>query len=126
MLVDELSALPGRIQETLKQTKNHIGFRLGAKTDLKPNATIPFLWIVLTDTSFLLCSTHKTRGVFAAYSWQTINCVRRAGARSIEVIHQSLDKETDVLPLTESMREDEIELLLRVCDDATVRKNCHT
>lgn len=64
-IIRTIDGLPTRIQRTLEQGGYNPGvFRAALQTALKPNATIPILWLVLVKSALLLCSTHRTRGVY--------------------------------------------------------------
>jgi hypothetical protein len=72
--------MPARIQETLrKEGIDRTQFAGAMKTAFKPNDTIPILWIVLADAELLLCSTHRTRGIW-----------RRLGRREIDSARTSV------------------------------------
>jgi hypothetical protein len=46
------------------------------KTAYKPNATIPIIWAALFEERLLLCSTHRTRGVWRDYNPESFDTAR--------------------------------------------------
>lgn len=95
--------LPERIVAALAGVSKEDEFIAAVKTALKPNATIPFLWLVCTKRDLLVCNTHRTRGLYKKSTWSEINAIRRIGESSgaihIEVIYQGLDQDDDLYPL---------------------------
>jgi len=74
-LIKDPSDLPEKISGQLpsRVVDSYIG---GVKTALKPNATIPILWMILYDDGFLFCSTHRTRGIFKDISRNEIDSIK--------------------------------------------------
>lgn len=99
--------LPTRIKDLLQSRGHKLDSSSRAlKTEFKPNSTIPTIWIVSTNKHILLCSTHKTRGLWAIYGRDELNCVRlkreTTGGLEIEIIHADSDCPTLLLPLPAS------------------------
>lgn len=46
------------------------------KTDIKPNATIPLLWMVFFEEGIIFCNTHKTRGLTDIIPVNEIDSIR--------------------------------------------------
>lgn len=122
MLFKALSELPEKIQNVISSVSNSGKFICAVKTAFKPNATIPILWIVVTENMLLLCNTHRTRGLFYSCKWHEINCVRRRDNqdRTLEIIHKSLDVDDCVIPLPEKMNTEEIDALIMKCETLVV------
>jgi hypothetical protein len=125
-MVRNPGTLPDKIQRSLREG-HHLGtFKCALKTNYKPNATIPILWIVLTKTSFILCNTHRTRGVTAVYPWSDINCVRKSDdfrrTNAIEVLHNDLATDNDTLPLPSEVKESDVDELIRICDEHIIAR----
>lgn len=49
------------------------GFIGAFKTNIKPNATIPLLWMVIHKKGIRFCNSHKTRGLFRDISVDEID-----------------------------------------------------
>lgn len=118
-LITEINQLPEKIQAVLNEQGQQSKFVCAIKTDYKPNATIPILWLVLTKTDLLLCNTHKTRGLTAKHAWNAINAVRKkAGTgkvNTIEILYTQLSDDDTVLPLPSTVTVDEVESILATC-----------
>jgi hypothetical protein len=116
-----MSNLPSRIAAVIAESSLRDEFVAAIKTALKPNATIPFLWLVCTNKHFLVCNTHRTRGVYKKSKWSEINTVRRLGASQgsmiIEVIYQGLDQEDDRYPLEPGITPAVAEKFILCCQD---------
>ena len=81
------------------------------KSSLKPDATIPILWAVVTNRQFLLCCTHARRGIWKTYEPKDINDVRRV-ATTIEVIPESPDEPFFRLPFPPETNVEQINLIV--------------
>jgi hypothetical protein len=68
------------------------------KTALKPNATIPIVWAVLTTTALLLCTTHP-RCIWRSFRFAEINAVQAIEGHSLRIISADLDTPDLLLPL---------------------------
>lgn len=76
--------LPERIQNTLSQLNNvQASFKFALKTTLKPNATLPILWMVITENQIIFCNTHATRGIYKIFNRADINSFKIMPAKSI-------------------------------------------
>ncbi len=76
-IIYQVDHLPEKIQSALAKRKELKGqFVLAFKTFLKPNATVPLLWLAILSDGIILLNTHKTRSVFKEYPVTTLNCVR--------------------------------------------------
>lgn len=100
--------LPGRIVD---------GYIGGIKTALKPNATIPILWMILYEDGFLFCSTHRTRGIFKDISRNEINSIKiRKSAQfeevRIEYIFKDLTLDDFVVAMPNGTDVEEIRTIL--------------
>jgi hypothetical protein len=120
-LITEKNQLPERIQAVLNEQGQQSKFVCAIKTDYKPNATIPILWLVLTETDFMLCNTHKTRGLTAKHPWNAIDTVRKKAttgkANTIEILYTQLSDDDTVLPLPSSVTNEDIQKLLVECQN---------
>jgi len=118
-MTSALIDLPPRIASALRIAGFADSFRYAAKTTVKPNETIPFLWLVCTDSHLLLCCTHRTRGIFRKYPWGTLNEVRKATSADnhtkVEVIHDDLELADDVYAMDKSASALEIDDLVAYC-----------
>lgn len=114
-----LTDLPSRIATAIAESSPRDNFIAAIKTALKPNATIPFLWLVCTDKHLLVCNTHRTRGVYRKSTWSEINTVRRVGAVQgsmiIEVIYQDLDHDDERYPLDPGITPAVVEEFIACC-----------
>jgi hypothetical protein len=103
MFTRRIDVLPKRIAAVVQGCSSEDEFVAAVKTALKPNATIPLLWLVCTSQHLLVCNTHRTRGLSKRLPWSEINEIRRLGvikgSISIQVIYQELDQEDDLYPL---------------------------
>lgn len=52
------------------------GFIASFKTNIKPDATIPLLWIIFHKNGLLFCNTHKTRGIYRTIKTEEIDSIR--------------------------------------------------
>ena len=118
-IIKNTRELPPRLQSLLSELQQEQAFICAIKTDLKPNATIPILWLFLTKSGLLLCNTHRTRGLFASHTWQEINIVRKlddkASSTSIEIIYNDISKDNTVLPFPKSVKPTEIDSIIKSC-----------
>ena len=73
------------------------------KTALKPAYGIPTVWLIATREEFLLCSTHKTRGVWKKFNRDTVNAIRVEMSimrqKFLRIIYRSLDESDLLIPL---------------------------
>ncbi|MGZ4953538.1 MAG: hypothetical protein ACXV8Q_00380 [Methylobacter sp.] len=103
LVLRNIKDLPPKILAVIEQEGQTLDFQCAIKTNFKPNATIPILWIVLTNIGFLLCNTHRTRGLSGRYDWQEINEVRKKQGTGkveiLEIIFNHLSKDDIVLPM---------------------------
>ena len=79
MILNSQYDLPDRIQSVVASVEGAGQFLGAIKTSLKPNATIPLLWLAITDGYLLLCNTHRSRGLTEKIRWSEVNCIRRRG-----------------------------------------------
>lgn len=102
MTSDPYDRLPERIR-TLLATLGHSPDQCLAtlKSIYKPNETIPRLWVVVVTDALLLCSTHRTRGLFRKFAPEDLNTVR-ARQCTLEIIPRRLDAEQIDLPFDPS------------------------
>ncbi|HPQ72074.1 MAG TPA: hypothetical protein PKW95_23335 [bacterium] len=67
------------------------------KTTIKPNSTIPTLWLIATKHYFFLCSTHRTRGLWEQIDRNNIIEIRKEmtimGNPYLRFISKSIDKQ---------------------------------
>jgi len=90
--------LPERIQNALDRADVPAESVVAVlKSSLKPDATIPILWAVVTSRQLLLCSTHARRGIWRTFEPNGVNDVRRTG-RVIEIIPEPADEPIFRLP----------------------------
>jgi hypothetical protein len=82
-LLYDLNELPPRIRETIRGLPSLGTFLLAAPTEYRPNADMPFAWLVLTSRQLVLCNTHRTRGIYAAHQFSEINEVRAESANRV-------------------------------------------
>ena len=119
-LTRSLHDLPQRIQGQLRELgSEEANFLCAIKTDFKPNATIPTLWLVVMRDRLVLCNTHKTRGYWAGYSTKDLNCVKLSrgftGGIQVEIIHNDNERPDRSLPLSRNTSvEDARELMALV------------
>lgn len=119
-----IQELPKRIQDLLgKSGIEESNFLCALKTDFKPNMTIPILWVVVSDAKLFLCNTHRTRGEWASYNPEDINCIRlnrgRTGRLEIEIIHSESDRPNLCLPLPINTSPDDAAALITICNRLT-------
>lgn len=114
----KLSDLPDRIVQTLRQADLASSFLSAVKTTVKPNDTIPTLWLVSTESCLLLCSTHRTRGIFRRYQWKVLNSVRKDGAQGstvIEIIHNDLELPNERYPIDLTIQQEDVHTFVADC-----------
>lgn len=116
-IVDTVEELPERIQARVRDVAPDLGgFRAAFKTSFKPNATIPLIWLVLADRGILLCSTHRTRGVWAVLEREDIDTIvvekGIVGAGWVKITPRKLGENDHVLPLPDRLDEKEVKPLL--------------
>lgn len=106
-LVLELSKLPDKI------SRHIVGdilseFVAAFKTNIKPNDTIPFLWLVIHKQGLLFCNTHKTRGIFQTIHIDEIDSFKfntySTGNESLTIIYKSLDTSDLYIELPKDVR----------------------
>lgn len=119
MFTRRIDVLPKRIADVILGCSPEDEFVAAVKTSLKPNATIPLLWLVCTTQYLLVCNTHRTRGLFKRLLWSEINEIRRLGVMkdsiSIQVIYQDLDQEDDLYPLDPNVSRADAEEFIACC-----------
>lgn len=103
-IIRSIDGLPSRIRQTLQQEGyDSVDFRAALRTALKPNATIPILWLVLMNNALLLCSTHRTRGVYHQFGPEGINELRvvkgALQSLSIELIRPDVGEPNLIIPM---------------------------
>lgn len=108
--------LPARIQQRVADNTSDIGEMIGAvKTSYKPNATIPLLWLIFGSKGLMLCSTHKTRGVWRIIEPEELNAVQlEVGFLESMAVRIILQREDDDirLELPRSIEREELENLI--------------
>lgn len=112
--LSHMEPIPLRIQELLKEKGVEFpDVKVAFKTAFKPNATIPTIWLIATRDEVLLCSTHRTRGLWKRLSRGEISAIRHdvdlIGSLSIRVIHCSLDEPDLILPLQKTTTPEEVQ-----------------
>ena len=113
-----LSDLPERIQAIVSRNiRSSDDFIAALKTELKPNATIPVLWLVITTGGLLLCSTHRTRGLYRSFHKDAINSIRVEHSHSlpgtrIEIISSELSEPDFNVPLDTTLDTEELKTIL--------------
>lgn len=119
MFIDQFTKLPERIQSNYLNEHLLEEFKFALKTDVKPNATIPILWLICTKTALLICNTHKTRGLYKKYRWNDISEVRKkihfGGHISIIVSFISTSRNDEIYFLPKKLLEDEIDNFIDAC-----------
>ncbi|MBU6162463.1 MAG: hypothetical protein KGO50_15205 [Myxococcales bacterium] len=61
----DAAGLPPRIQQLVADLcRSHGDFVAALKTAVKPNPTIPLIWLVVLQRGLLACNTHRTRGIW--------------------------------------------------------------
>lgn len=92
--------LPERIAASLRQHGAADAFRYALKTALKPDATVPIVWAVITSTAVLLCTTHARRGIWRSYQFSEIDTLRTTGNfTALQIISRSVEEPDLLLPL---------------------------
>src|SRR5438876_4870736 len=72
--VQAADELPGRVRANLlKEMQQGETFRAAVATEFRPNPDMPYAWLVLTSRRFILCNSHRTRGIYAAHRFADIN-----------------------------------------------------
>jgi hypothetical protein len=70
------------------------GFAGAFKTNIKPNATIPLLWLVIHKDGLLFCNTHRTRGIFQDIKREEIDSFKFSsssmGSNSFSILFKDL------------------------------------
>jgi hypothetical protein len=116
MLSKEPSQLPDKVQVVLSRLSPPQDFSCALKTSYKPNATIPYLWLVATKTNLLLCNTHNTRGLYKSYLWNEISELLykrdNLGSNLIKIIFTDIDGLDLLLPVDSQVTQDEIKVFL--------------
>ena len=120
MLIKFYDKLPAGLKMLLtNQGFYESDFICGIKTAFKPKYEIPYIWIVVTKESLLLCNTHKTRGMWALYHHNKLYNVQlkkdMAGGLSIEILEINLDKPTTKLPMPRNTNVEDANELIMCC-----------
>lgn len=116
-LIKDPSDLPVKISGQLP-SRVIGGYIAGVKTALKPNATIPILWLILYEDGFLFCSTHRTRGIFKDISRNEIDSIKimkstQFGEVKIEFIFKDLRLDDFVVAMPNGTDVEEISTVLK-------------
>jgi hypothetical protein len=108
-----MEALPPRVRANLsRQLSPGETVTVAATTDYRPNADMPFAWLVITSRQLILCSTHRTRGIYAAYSRSDINDVRQeANGRVLRILSNNQELADLVIPFASTVTSDEAAML---------------
>lgn len=121
--INEIQGLPEKIKNCVLENYNSLeqAYIFSFKTSYKPNATIPILWFVQLKDRISFCNTHKTRGIYKEIMNNSINSIRLSkSARTIEIIHTSLDLDDFVITVDNSISLDELkEKLIKMDFDVT-------
>lgn len=92
-------------------------FQYGIKTALKPDATVPIIWAILTRDALLLCTTHARRWLWRQYLLRELNTMRLTPDRkSLEVISVDIDVPDLLLPLPLDIASDWVDQFLAVLE----------
>jgi hypothetical protein len=92
MLIKNFDDLPVKIQSVLtKYEQGRANFICGIKSELKVSYETPYMWIVVTKESLVLCNTHNSkRGHWASYNQRELNSMRikksTAGFFALEIL----------------------------------------
>ena len=116
-IISDMAELPARIQARVREAEADVGaFLFAFKTAFKPNATIPFIWLVLADRGILLCITHRSRGNWALMKRSDVDRIvveqRLIGPGLIRISPKQLQADGHVLPLNEALEQDKVEQVL--------------
>ena len=121
MLIKHCDELPDRIKLVLTKCEcEKSDFVCGLKTDFKLSYEIPYMWIVVTRKSLVLCNTHTSRrGLWALYSYSELNSIRlvkdMAGYFSIEIFETNPNKLSTKLPLPHNTSAENANELFMCC-----------
>lgn len=113
----EITDLPKRIQENLPQ-EIISNFIAGFKTALKPNVTIPILWMIIYKNGIVLCCTHKTRCVFKQIIASDIDSIKvhkglHFSGAVLQILFKEISEEDFFVMLPSGINCGEIKDLLR-------------
>jgi hypothetical protein len=115
---------PSRISELLR----NLGIRTSdvvvmRKSALKVNDTLPTMWIVSTWHELLLCSTHRTRGLWKRLTRQDINAViyevMPTETPRIRIVFNDESQDDLFIPLPSGVSEDEGKLIASLLPAST-------
>lgn len=112
-LITKYEQLPLKLQKVLaSQGYSENSFLCGLKTTHRLKYGIPFTWILLTNRSLVLCTTHQERKVISIYTKENLNSIRSIhdslGHSSIELIHNGLDTPTLTLQLPTTVSAEDV------------------
>ena len=112
----EITDLSKKIQEKLPP-EIISNFIAGFKTALKPNVTIPILWMVIYKNGIVLCSTHKARCVFKQIVANDIDSIRihkrlQFSGVVLQILFKEISEEDFFVMLPSSINYGEIRDLL--------------
>jgi len=111
--------LPERIRGALVNAGQADGFRYALKTALKPNATVPIVWAVITSNALLCCTTHAKRGVWRKYGFAEVNSVRVSATR-LDIVSSDIDTPDLGLPLPDGTERAWVNEFMRAYETARV------
>ena len=63
------------------------------KTNIKPNETIPLLWMIVYRGGFLFCNTHKTRGLYRDIKISSVDSVKITSSEYVPPVIQVIFKD---------------------------------
>lgn len=114
-LINNIDKLPEKIQTHIFD-KCSDNFWAAFKTSIKPNATIPLLWLVFHSRGLLFCNTHKTRGIFQEISLEEIDSFKfhrdALNRDSFSIIFKDIYEEDLVIELPKDIAREEMITLL--------------
>lgn len=107
--------LPAKIAASLRDGGHANDFQYALKTALKPDATVPIVWAVLTSIALLLCTTHARRGIWRRYSFGEINAMQLIESHTtLRIISAGIDTPDLLLPLPEGTELAWVEDFMRI------------
>lgn len=120
MLIKIYDELPERIKILLRNCGyDKSDFICGLKTSFKLKYAIPYMWIVVTRDSLVLCNTHSSLGIWALYNHSELNCIRlkkdMVDRFLIEILEENPDKPIINLPLSRATSAEDANKLIMSC-----------
>lgn len=116
MLIKKVFDLPERIQSVISNTNPRQEISCAIKTLYKPNSTIPYIWLVATDSHLLMCNTHQTRGLFKTLLWSQISDIQYKqsglGDIVIKIIFTDIEEPDLLLPLESKTSQDDVKIFI--------------